>query len=1525
MSQDHTSPGEQSVFNDKSPQTQEPYETIVAENIDLSFKGLAEVTPRIFEYTELETLVLTGNRLTSLPPEIGQLTHLRQLVLTGNQLTSLPPEIGQLTSLQELKLDSNKLPGLPAEIRALANLQTLWLDKNQLAELPAEIIHLSSLRQLVLTGNKLTSLPPEIGQLTHLRQLVLTGNQLTSLPPEIGQLTSLQELKLDSNKLPGLPAEIRALANLQTLWLDKNQLAELPAEIIHLSSLRQLVLTGDKLTSLPPEIGQLTHLRQLVLTGNKLTSLPPEIGQLTHLRQLVLTGNQLTSLPPEIGQLTSLQELKLDSNKLPGLPAEIRALANLQTLWLDKNQLAELPAEIIHLSSLRQLTFNDNQLTSLPPEIGQLTSLQELKLDSNKLPGLPAEIRALANLQTLWLDKNQLAELPAEIIHLSSLRQLTFNDNQLTSLPPEIGQLTSLQQLYLNNNKLTSLPLEIAQLTSLQQLYLTGNKLTSLPLEIAQLTSLQQLHLTGNKLTSLPPEIAQLTSLQYLDLESSQLTSLPPEIGQLTSLQYLDLDSNQLTSLPPEIGQLTSLQQLVLDSNQLTSLPPEIGQLTSLQQLYLNNNQLTSLPPEIGQLTSLQQLVLDSNQLTSLPPEIGQLTSLQQLYLNNNQLTSLRPEIGQLTSLRDLVLSGNQVTSLPPEIGQLTSLQELDLNNNQLTALPVEIRNLPQLLALLVADNRLSTLPPELGGTSLFAIHVYGNPLPPEMLAASDEGTDTLLQFLALLHKEGQLIHEAKLVLVGEGEVGKSSLLAALRGEPWVENRDTTHGIQIKPVEVVHEGVQITLNGWDFGGQAIYRPTHQLFFTNPAIYLVVWKPREGPELGLVEHWISMIQHRAGAQVHIHIVATHGGPGQRYAHLNEAALRQRFGDVIVGFHHVDSKTGFGLDQLRAAIATTAVRLPHVSRWYPASWLKLREALSARRSSSLQYIEYETLAVDSGLSAISARSLAINSHSLGHWVYYSDDPSLADLVILRPDWLSVAIGFVLENESTIKSGGLLPHQRLAEIWDDPNRDVDHRYGHTLQQIFLRLMERFELTYRVPEIMPGEPLSLVAQLVPANPPVLSKLWKPNSLTEVERTQVLRIAERESGRVTIPEGLIFRLIVLFHRYSLGIEDVIASAHWQTGVMLRNRYGSLALITVDNTCLNISAQGRGSMPFLQQIVTEIRDYVEEFWKGLVTHVMVPCVAPCGLNEPGRGLFDIDKLVARRGRGRSDYPCPAPSCDHDADIEALLEGQPSRGRGEAVQLATVIQETVNEALDPQIQHILHEQAEGIASIIGRIDHLDDDMVAAFSRAEERLSVLLRNLGDEAASGPRLFTLSPLDRTALHPNLMTRRVRVNLWCEHSHLPLYLLDADRPDAGVYIIDVPKDWWIKVGPVIKTTSLILQTLLPVSLYSLSLSLPAHEMSAIKEELALGSEVSKAMAEAVQEIPTELSGRHLFEITDVNAQQAIQAEGGLLRALHAELNKIDPTFADLRRVRDHYGRFLWVHPRFVPIYQPPLPEIPQ
>ncbi len=76
------------------------------------------------------------------------------------------------------------------------------------------------------------------------------------------------------------------------------------------------------------------------------------------------------------------------------------------------------------------------------------------------------------------------------------------------------------------------------------------------------------------------------------------------------------------------------------------------------------------------------------------------------------------------------------------------------------------------------------------------------NPLNPELAAAYEEGIEAVKRYLRAKEEAQVVLNEAKLILIGEGEVGKSCLLSALRGDEWVEKRDTTHGIEIKPVEV---------------------------------------------------------------------------------------------------------------------------------------------------------------------------------------------------------------------------------------------------------------------------------------------------------------------------------------------------------------------------------------------------------------------------------------------------------------------------------------------------------------------------------------------------------------------------------------------------------------------------------------------------------------------------------------------------------------------------------------------------
>ena len=240
-------------------------------------------------------------------------------------------------------------------------------------------------------------------------------------------------------------------------------------------------------------------------------------------------------------------------------------------------------------------------------------------------------------------------------------------------------------------------------------------------------------------------------------------------------------------------------------------MPPEIAKLTNLTNLEIYNNKFTRLPPEVPKLTKLTLLNLGGNEIASLPSEILKLTNLTSLYLWGNKLTEVPLLICKMKQLIELTLTSNNLTTVPPEIGELTHLTYLDLRRNQIKSLPQEILKLGNLSRLELSHNQL--------------------PIPPETLA-NPEDVKTIFAALAGL-VSGERLNEAKMLVVGDGKVGKSSVVEQLIYGTFNPRKQTTLGVeiddemQVVESEVKGAGQQIKLNIWDFGGQEIQHSTHQ--------------------------------------------------------------------------------------------------------------------------------------------------------------------------------------------------------------------------------------------------------------------------------------------------------------------------------------------------------------------------------------------------------------------------------------------------------------------------------------------------------------------------------------------------------------------------------------------------------------------------------------------------------------------------------------------------------------------------
>jgi C-terminal of Roc, COR, domain len=521
----------------------------------------------------------------------------------------------------------------------------------------------------------------------------------------------------------------------------------------------------------------------------------------------------------------------------------------------------------------------------------------------------------------------------------------------------------------------------------------------------------------------------------------------------------------------------------------------------------------------------------------------------------------------------------------------------------------------------------------------------------------------------------------------------------------------------------------------------------------------------------------------------------------------------------------------------------------------------------------------------------------SHRLGHLIHYGHDPLLKEMVILKPDWLATAVSFVLDDEETRNKHGLVKFTRLSKLWSDNERAEEFRYSLKVHPIFVALMERFDLSYRVAGSPLGgqaEETSLIAQLVPDIRPEkdIAREW-PEQLHDgdEQQIQICRIVD-EKGQSASAEGLFYQLIVRLHKFSLGREDFNASVHWQKGLIVDDDYNGCALLEHVGNDVRITVRAAYPGNLLAVLTHEVKWLVENFWEGLKCQVVVPCIEPCGTNSPGTGLFEVEKLLRSKRPTRPEYPCPV--CNEWQNIECLLRNAPVARR-------------------PSIELLL---TEGFGDVRSRLNELrqhnlvmDQNMKRILSQVEDTFRGVMQTITDEGKDGPRLFSLEPIEGSKFNPNgWVKKKFRVTLWCEHTHLPLPLLNKNE-DEGVYEFDVTREWFATAAPFLKVLTGTLSLVLPVAISSAKLSLGEAAYKGLERQLDFGKHCAEAMLNATGNTADWLIEK---DGTEVGRTGVLRAHGGVLREFQVWLKKEDPGFGDLRKILNKQKEFLWVHRDF-------------
>ncbi len=534
-----------------------------------------------------------------------------------------------------------------------------------------------------------------------------------------------------------------------------------------------------------------------------------------------------------------------------------------------------------------------------------------------------------------------------------------------------------------------------------------------------------------------------------------------------------------------------------------------------------------------------------------------------------------------MKNLTELILNGNQLAVLPPEIVEFKKLTRLELEENQLNSLPLEIVQLSKLERLDLLRNPLISPPYELAVKGLQAIREY----------------------FAEVEGETKEVAEVKVILVGEGASGKTSLVKQLHDERFDPNEKTTHGIRIKQWQPASSCQQVRCNLWDFGGQEIMHATHQFFLSRRSLYVLVLDGRRDER---PEYWLRYIESFGGrSPVLVVLNKWDANPG---FDLNRPFLQEKY-PFIKGFWRTSCNTGQGIEPFKQALLDELNNVPLTKNRWPATWFRAKAMLEQMSEPRICYEKFEGILAEAGVKGETTRNvLGDFLHDLGIVIHFKEF-ALDDNHVLDPKWVTGAVYKIINAPMIAEAKGLLKLDDLKEILQWQEGD-DYKYWPADHVYVISLMKKFELCYEL-----NEQQVLIPNLLGVSEPSF----------EFDYRHALRFELRYED--FLPPSVMPRFIVKRH------HEIKDNLRWRTGVVLANpMLDATAVIKADNEArrIHIAVTGKERKVYLALIWLTLRE-INSGFEGLKVSERVPMP-----DNPERSV-PYKTLITYREKGLQSY------------------------------------------------------------------------------------------------------------------------------------------------------------------------------------------------------------------------------------------------------------------------------------------------
>lgn len=164
---------------------------------------------------------------------------------------------------------------------------------------------------------------------------------------------------------------------------------------------------------------------------------------------------------------------------------------------------------------------------------------------------------------------------------------------------------------------------------------------------------------------------------------------------------------------------------------------------------------------------------------------------------------------------------------------------------------------------------------------------------------------------------------EAKIILLGDSAVGKTSILTRILKNTFDEELATTIGATYSYKTVQYQGKDVQMQIWDTAGQERYRCLAPIYYRGTNIVFLVYAVNSRTSFEVVDVWVKSLSDNNADPSLIYLIANKVDLERTSDSISMNEGMEKADAIKAIYYEVSAKTGNGIEDLLKAVAQTYV--------------------------------------------------------------------------------------------------------------------------------------------------------------------------------------------------------------------------------------------------------------------------------------------------------------------------------------------------------------------------------------------------------------------------------------------------------------------------------------------------------------------------------------------------------------------------------------------------------------------------